>query len=46
MRSALQIIHIFGKDEEGRRAFNGGNPKLYVFSVPIGPQTVMLTFMS
>jgi len=23
-----QIIHIFGKDEEGRRAFNGGNPKL------------------
>jgi hypothetical protein len=33
----LQIIHIFGKDEEGRRAFNGGNPKLYVshiFRIP------------
>lgn len=23
-----RIIHIFGRDEEGRRAYNGGNPKL------------------
>ena len=23
-----RIIHIFGRDPEGRRATNGGNPKL------------------
>ena len=23
-----RIIHIFGRDAEGRRATNGGNPKL------------------
>ena len=23
-----RIIHIFGRDNEGRRAANGGNPKL------------------
>lgn len=23
-----RLIHIFGRDEHGRRAVNGGNPKL------------------
>ena len=45
-----RLIHIFGRDENGRRAVNGGNPKLnrdphfrdYVHFYEVGCQFLVL----